>query len=168
MKRFVLLAVSFLMATVLFAGPFGLEMGMTLEEIKAKCGGKEPEYKGRGYVYKIEPIKKDRTFTDYSACVHDSLGLFSVGAFTDFMSTESCEVVLNIVLSALKDYYGEPSESKKLSCEWHVSECEKLKKEKLRKISVVVQYGDHGYGMLALGYIFENGDRALESVDSPF
>ena len=75
MKRFVLLAVSFLMATVLFAGPFGLEMGMTLEEIKAKCGGKEPEYKGRGYVYKIEPIKKDGTFTDYSACVHDSLGL---------------------------------------------------------------------------------------------
>ena len=36
MKRFVLLAVSFLMATMLFAGPFGLEMGMTLEEIKKK------------------------------------------------------------------------------------------------------------------------------------
>ena len=30
-KRFVLLAVLFLMATMLFAGPFGLEMGMTLD-----------------------------------------------------------------------------------------------------------------------------------------
>ena len=36
MKKFILLAVSFLMATMLFAGPFGLEMGMTLEEIKKK------------------------------------------------------------------------------------------------------------------------------------
>ena len=168
MKKVIFLIVFALIMSVGFAGPFGLEMGMTLEEIKAKCGGKEPEYEGGGYVYKIEPIKKDGTFTDYSACVHDSLGLFSVVAFTDFMSTESCEVVLNIVLLALKDYYGEPSESKKLSCEWHVSECKKLKKEKLRKISVAVQYDDHGYGMLALGYIFENGDRALESVDSPF
>lgn len=30
MKKFVLLVVAFLMANALFAGPFGLKMGMTL------------------------------------------------------------------------------------------------------------------------------------------
>ena len=168
MKKLVLLVVSFLMANILFADPFGLKMGMTLDEIKAKCGGKEAEYECNGFVYKIEPIKKDGTFIKYSAFVNENLGLFGVSVATELVSTERCEKVLNNVLSALKDYYGEPSESKKLSCEWLVSECETLKKEKLSEISVVVQYGDHGYGMLALGYIFENGDRALESVDSPF
>lgn len=33
MKKIVLFAIAFLMVNVLFAGPFGLEMGMTLEEI---------------------------------------------------------------------------------------------------------------------------------------
>lgn len=168
MKKVIFLIVFALIMSVGFADPFGLKMGMTLEEIKAKCGREEPVYEGRGYMYTINPIKKDGTFTDYTACVHDNLGLFAVAAFTDFMSNERCEEVFNNVLSALKRYYGEPSESKKLSCEWDVDECEKLKKEKLKTISLTVEYGDHGYGMVGLGYKFENLNKAMESADSPF
>jgi len=168
MKKLVLLVVSFLMANILFADPFGLKMGMTLDEIREKCGGEEPVYERKGYMYTINPIKKDGTFTDYIACVHDNLGLFAVVAFTDFMPSKRCEEVFNNVLSALKRYYGEPSESKKLFCEWDVDECERLKKEKLQAISLTVEYGDHGYGMVGLGYKFENSDKALESADSPF
>jgi len=147
MKKVILLIMFALVMSVGFTAPFGLEMGMTLNEIKAKCGGEEPVYEGIGFIYKINPIKKDGIFTDYSACVHDNLGLFAVFAFTDFMSRERCEVVLNHVLSALKGYYGEPSESSEFFYDWDVDECEKLKKEKLKTISLRFKYGDYGYRM---------------------
>ena len=38
MKKVIFLIVFALIMSVGFAGPFGLEMGMTLEEIKEKCG----------------------------------------------------------------------------------------------------------------------------------
>lgn len=54
MKKIVLFAIAFLMVNVLFAGPFGLEMGMTLEEIKEKCGWNNVEHIEKD-MYKIKP-----------------------------------------------------------------------------------------------------------------
>ena len=75
MKRFVLLAVLFLMATMLFAGPFGLEMGMTLDEIKAKCGSSKVKCI-EGDVYDIRPPKPSEFFSLYCAFVDDAFGLY--------------------------------------------------------------------------------------------
>ena len=168
MKRFVLLVVSFLMATMLFADPFGLKMGMTLNEIKAKCGGKEPEYEGHGISYKIEPIKKDKTFVKHSVGVSNNLGLFLIAVMTDIKSKEKCEFDFNSVFLLLKSYYGEPSKVEGLSCEWHADKCEKLKKEKLSEISIDRIYDNYGKGVVALFYKFENFEKAMESRDSPF
>jgi len=169
MKRFVLLVVSFLMATMLFADPFGLKMGMTLEEIKAKCGGKEPEYECHGIMYKIEPIKKDGTFIKYSAFVNENLGLFGVTAGTELVSTERRKKSFNAVLSKLKDYYGEPSEVDELTCRWYADKCEKLKKEKLNGIFLrIFEVTELGGEIIFLDYFFENSEKAMESRDSPF
>ena len=169
MKKLVLLVVSFLMANILFADPFGLKMGMTLDEIKAKCGGKEAEYECSGFVYKINPIKKDGTFTDYSAYVDDNFGLFGVSAVTELVSTERRKKVFNEVLSKLKYYYGEPSVVDELTCCWYADKCENLKKENLYVISLrIFEVTELGGEMIFLDYFFENSDKALESADSPF
>ena len=168
MKKNVLFAIAFLMVNVLFADPFGLKMGMTLAEIKEKCGGKEPVYRSMGYLYNIEPIKKDKFFIEYTACFNDNVGLFGVDAMTDVMSTEMCEEVFNNVLSILKGYYGEPSEVEGSNYVWwFANKCEKLKKERLDSICLTVKSGS-GRGMIFLGYRFENVDKARETADSPF
>ena len=168
MKKIILLPIAFLMTNILFADPFGLKMGMILEEIKGKCDGKEPEYRGRGYLYNIEPIKKDKFFREYTACFNDNLGLFGVDAMTDVMSKGKCEEVFNLVLPILEDYYGEPSEVEvPFKVWWFANKCEKLKKEKLVSIFLTVKSGS-GRGMMFLGYRFENFDKAMESADSPF
>ena len=56
MKKFVLLVVAFLMANALFVDPFGLKMGMTLEEIKEKCGWSNVVHISND-VYDIKPPK---------------------------------------------------------------------------------------------------------------
>ena len=71
MKKAILLVLLAFLGSILFADPFGLKMGMTLEEIAEKCGGKEPIYTGFGTNYKIDPIKKNDAFAEYDVSVHD-------------------------------------------------------------------------------------------------
>lgn len=154
MKKVSLLFILILMTNMLFADPFGLKMGMTLQEIKEKCGGKEPEYGGLGVCYKIEPIKKDKVFVGYTAYVNDNIGLYGLWACTETEVGKDSEPVFNYICSALKSYYGKPSEVGEFSCIWDVGECEGLKKENLARIALRLEpvqlLGYSGYSQVSL------------------
>ena len=54
----------FVYSLSVFAGPFGLDMGMTLEDVTKACGGNEPEYISDDRYY-IQPIKSHPLFEGY-------------------------------------------------------------------------------------------------------
>lgn len=112
MKKFILLAVLFLMATMLFAGPFGLEMGMTLDEIKAKCGSSNVEcIDGDGY--KIKPPKPSFYFDHlYGALVDDTFGLYALSGVTKPTSYSHCLALLNTITGLIEAHYGKAQEDK--------------------------------------------------------
>lgn len=168
MKKVSLLFILILMTNMLFADPFGLKMGMTLEEIKAKCSGKEPEYSGLGFFYVIEPMKKDDIFSRCEVGVHSNLGLFVITARTDAKVKEDFESAIYFIASALKAYYGDSSETEANSLKWHASKCERLKKERLNEIFLEIIRDNSGNGAIFLVYKFENFDKAKEFSDSPF
>jgi hypothetical protein len=60
----------------LFAGPFGLEMGMSLQELKAKTG-KEPE-PVQDDLYKVDPVNKNNMFEAYIVRVHPKYGVYLI------------------------------------------------------------------------------------------
>lgn len=62
------------MPTAIFASPFGLEMGMTLEEIAEQCEN-EPEFLEND-VYLIKPKKTHPVFTVYGVYVNQNVGLY--------------------------------------------------------------------------------------------
>ena len=58
MKKIILiLLISFLLPLSIFAAPFGLKMGMTLDEITEVCNGEKPKYVENDGYY-IYPAKK--------------------------------------------------------------------------------------------------------------
>jgi len=168
MKKVSLLFILILMTNMLFADPFGLKMGMTLEEIKVKCGGKEPKYIGLGCFYGIEPMKKDDTFSTYEVGVDGNMGLFYILASTDVETKVKFEDKFHFIARALKGYYGNPSKIEENSYKWHASKCEKLKKERLNVISLYTFCDNFGNGVVFLAYKFDNFNKAKEVSDSPF
>ena len=155
MKKFILLAITIFISNILFADIsgdifdfagyrhlFGLEMGMTLKDVKELCDGKEPVYKPRLFMvfhpaYKIEPTTKNKTFPYWYASIHNTLGLFAVTAFSDdFTHEHECKEVLDNIVSILKDYYGEPLRKSDGHIVWKVSECEALEDYNLKSISL--------------------------------
>ena len=165
MKKVSLLFILILMTNMLFADPFGLKMGMTLEEIKAKCSGKEPKYSGLGHFYVIEPMKKDDIFSRCEVGVHSTLGLFVITARTDAKTQEDFESAVSFIALALKAYYGDWSETEANSLKWYASKCERLKKERLNEIFLEIIRRNRA---IFLVYKFENFDKANEFSDSPF
>lgn len=75
---------AFVLSTA-FAFPFGLKMGMTLEEIQEVCGGVPPEQvEGSGYV--ILPEERDDAFSDYCVGVDEKFGLYCVSAIQEVVT----------------------------------------------------------------------------------
>ena len=56
----------FIYSLSVFAGPFGLDMGMTIEDVTKACGGNEPEYISDDRYY-IQPVKSHPLFEGYDA-----------------------------------------------------------------------------------------------------
>ena len=80
MKRKILLvAVLALFSGLLFASPFGLRMGMDLNEIAQVCGGQRPE-NVKDDCYRIYPEKNHPLFEEYYAYVDDAEGLYYIKA----------------------------------------------------------------------------------------
>lgn len=168
MNKTVLLLSLALLASILFADPFGLKMGMTLEEIQEKCGGRKPECFGPSF-FEIEPIRKNDRFVKYVALFDDAIGLFGVTAETEATDIKTCELKLKDLISILEQYYGKPSVKGDNGCIWDVTSCKTLKKERLFKIQVVSGPIDDGKKReVALIYLFENFQKIQEPSDGPF
>lgn len=119
MKRFLicgLLSAFFLSG--LCAGPFGLSMGMNLEEIRDACGGVRPEKAAEfdfdfgDDVYVISPEKKHSAFDIYFARVNEDAGLYRIIAGADAIpDTDYGENVKNrfySVAESISKTYGKP------------------------------------------------------------
>ena len=169
MKKTILLLVLAILTSSLFAGPFGLEMGMTLEEIKEKCGGKEPKYIGGGVSYNIEPIKKNDMFIKYNVSVHDNLGLFTIIAKTAPFDAEECKAKLKLLALMLGAHYGkEEANTDGNAYLWLPSYHEVLKKEKLSAVMLRIVPTDEEKEYIGLMYVFENFQKAQETSGGPF
>jgi len=183
MKKFILLAISFLMASMLFAGPFGLEMGMTLEEIKEKCGRNNVNHCVYDE-YIIKPPRPNSIFDCYRVAIDDTFGLYVIKASTEVMSHKDCLFRLEHVSYVLKSYYGESQKIMRLKdtpCEymtsespdtivcyvWSLPECKKLEKEKVSLLGVGVQEFDQDTGAVRIEYYSDDFDKVMESK-TPF
>lgn len=75
-KSFAFLTILFTCALSVFAGLFGLSMGMSLEEIAAECTD-EPKYIADDR-YLIQPTKSHPLFENYIAWVSETNGLYYI------------------------------------------------------------------------------------------
>lgn len=166
MKKIMLVFFAFILVNSLFAYPFGLRMGMTLDEIAEKCGGKEPEYVGRGAMYNIDPIKKDNHFVKYVALVHDDLGLFGITAYTKPEDIEECKLRFKFLYLRLSMVYGEGVKNGSDIIVWIPAESKALEREKLCSVSLSME-SDGEKKCCGLFYMFENYDQAKGAI-SPF
>lgn len=70
----------------IFAGPFGLEKGMSYEQVKQACGGREPVSVGENR-YLIIPVKQHPYFVRYVAWIDSKDGLNYIKAIGADIST---------------------------------------------------------------------------------
>ncbi|MBQ9494361.1 MAG: hypothetical protein IJR50_01830 [Treponema sp.] len=109
-KNIVLLSLLALAVLPVFAGPFGLKMGMTLEEIAEQC--EEFPRHVMNDVYQIMPKKRHPLFIDYVAFISESKGLYEVRAVTEKIETNKFGTELQDAFHNVKDRisktYGSP------------------------------------------------------------
>ena len=118
-KRFLicgLLSVFFLSG--LCAGPFGLSMGMNLDEIRDACGGARPEKAAEfdfdfgDDVYVISPEKTHSAFDVYFAWVDEDAGLYAIRAASSEIPDDGyggkCQNRFYSVAESISKTYGKP------------------------------------------------------------
>jgi hypothetical protein len=91
-----------------FAGPFGLDMGMTLEQLTAVCGS-APVSVGTN-LYKVTPAKPHQAFETYVVQISPTYGVFFIKAIgkrvnTSVYGTELKSAFTQLVTS-LENTYG--------------------------------------------------------------
>lgn len=59
------------------SGPFGFDIGMTYDEVKAVCGGSEPEHIADNRYY-VKPKKAHPLFEKYIVWISDAVGLYYI------------------------------------------------------------------------------------------
>lgn len=102
MKRlFIILIFAFLSISI-YASPFGLKMGMTLNEIRDACNGANPKYIENDCYY-VFPAKKHPLFNEYIAFVDSEKGLYCLKAISDDISTNKYGTELQNAFSEIKD-----------------------------------------------------------------
>lgn len=91
------------------SGPFGLDIGMTYEEVKAACNGSEPEYISDDR-YFVRPKKSHPLFEKYIVWINKDYGLYYIKAIsydihTSNYGTEVKNRFIDI-LNPLESKYG--------------------------------------------------------------
>ena len=104
MKKILLALLFILLPFCFFAEPFGLKMGMTLDEITEASGGTKPKYRGDDS-YFIYPEKKHSLFKTYVAFVDNEKGLYCIRAKTEKI------LLISIVESAFTEISGRISKT---------------------------------------------------------
>ena len=99
-----------IISTFIYAAPFGLKMGMTIEEIAEQCE-EEPSYVKED-VYLVKPMKKHPLFTYYAVYVNEKTGLYQIRAISDSMSCNDYGTEIQNAFNSVKDriakVYGKP------------------------------------------------------------
>ena len=108
-KKVVMFSILLLCCVVLFAGPFGLEMGWTIDEVKSN--GAEVFF-NQGDVYIIKPPKVHNSFDIYFVEVSPDFGVYRISAMAENIETSSNGDKLLSEYNKIKDHlsmsYGEP------------------------------------------------------------
>ena len=110
MKRFIVALFFALLPIAIFASPFGLKMGMTINEIAQQCEG-EPTFFKDG-IYLIKPIKSHPLFEYYAVYVNDKTGLYQIRAISAPINANKFGTELKNAFNNVKDRiaktYGTP------------------------------------------------------------
>ncbi len=90
-------------------GPFGFDIGMTYEEVKLACNGREPEHISDDRYY-VKPKKSHPRFEKYIVWISDVYGLYYIKAISgDIYSSDygtELKKEFNNILSPLEKKYG--------------------------------------------------------------
>lgn len=97
MKKLFFVLMFGLISTFIFAAPFGLKMGMTIDEIGEQCE-EEPSFV-KDDIYLIKPVKKHPLFEYYAVYVNEKTGLYQIRAI-------SLPIVSNKFGTELKDAFN--------------------------------------------------------------
>jgi hypothetical protein len=109
MRRGILGIIFFNIAVFSFSGPFGFEMGMTLEEVAAACT-EEPIPMTEKNVYVVKPQKDHPDFSVYTVSISENVGLYNIRAFNLDIPTSvygtQLKTAFQSVLESLERVYG--------------------------------------------------------------
>ena len=110
MKKLFFALIFGLLSTFIYAAPFGLKMGMTIEEIAEQCE-EEPSF-AKDDIYFIKPVKKHPLFSYYAVYVNEKTGLYQIRAISDSMTCNDYGTEIQNAFNSVKDRiaktYGKP------------------------------------------------------------
>lgn len=195
MKKILFVCILALMPLFVFASPFGLRMGMTVDEIAEEC--EEGPVLVEKDSYLIKPKKSHPQFVYYAVCVDEDVGLYTIMAMSISITTNKYGTELQDSFNKMKNRisktYGKPqvkdeirkdvlSSYKKddywfytlkegereLSATWegNSSLADDLEFVTLKCVTVSGFY--EGEGCLLLGYRFINAGSVEDEQDSVF
>jgi hypothetical protein len=91
-----------------FAGPFGLEMGMTLAQLKSVTGS-DPEFV-QDDLYKVDPPNKNSMFEGYAVRIDGTYGLYMIKAVGKDIETNgygaAVQIAFDQLLASIERTYG--------------------------------------------------------------
>ena len=110
MKKLFLALIFGLISTFIYAAPFGLKMGMTIDEIAEQCE-EEPSFI-EDDIYWIKPIKSHPIFSYYAVYVSEKTGLYQIRAISDSVTCNKYGTEIQNAFNSVKDRisktYGKP------------------------------------------------------------
>ena len=110
MKKLFFAIIFGLLSTFIYAAPFGLKMGMTIEEIAEQCE-EEPSFV-KDDIYLVKPIKKHPLFSYYAVYVSEKTGLYQIRAISDSVTCNKYGTEIQNAFNSVKDRisktYGKP------------------------------------------------------------
>lgn len=194
-KKVLLITVLLFISSFLFAAPFGLKMGMNLNEIAQACDGQRPE-NVKDDCYRIYPEKKHPLFEEYYAYVDDVEGLYYIKAVSERIASNSYGTELkekfNEINARISKTYGVTETkdeildnssydahrdnhwmdaiydgSRQLSAKWQK---DSPMKDSLVYVSLYASVPSwySSYGLINLEYRFTNADAVEDSQDDVF
>ena len=194
-KRFLVGFLIFLTFSA-FAGPFGLRMGMSLDEITDVCNGVEPVFIEKDF-YSFTPVKTHPLFKYYYIHVDPAEGLYCIRVLTDDIKPNEYGTELKDSFAEIKNriekvygkprivdeidpnsYYKDDNEwfralaqgARRYFAVWETSNKNKLKDD-LELVGIMAKTYGPDYspvGYIALEYYFLNTESVEDSQDDVF
>ena len=110
MRKVLLIFIFTILPVALFAAPFGLKMGMTLDEIAEQCE-EEPSFM-KDDIYLVKPKKSHPLFSYYAVYVNEKTGLYQIRAISDSVTCNKYGTEIQNAFNSVKDRiaktYGKP------------------------------------------------------------